>query len=107
MLFQNGGIPNLIKKTTLTENYRVIENEVVAEEGNGQSTLNDNLQGDISRIDVKVLFDLYKLIGTLGSSNTVSALNGLVDNKIELGTNLIKAIRVLEELKQDLGREKR
>jgi hypothetical protein len=32
MLLQNGGIPNLIKKTTLTENYRVIENEVVAEE---------------------------------------------------------------------------
>jgi hypothetical protein len=82
-------------------------NEVVTEEGTGQSTLNDNLQGDISRIDVKVLFDLYELIGTLGSSNTVSALNGLVDNKIELGTNLIKAIRVLEELKQDLGREKR
>jgi hypothetical protein len=63
------------------------------------TTLNDNLQGDISRIDVKVLFDLYELLGSLGSSNTVSALNGLVDNKIELGTNLINAIRVLEELK--------
>jgi|JYMV01.1.fsa_nt_gi hypothetical protein len=63
------------------------------------TTLNENLQGDISRIDVKVLFDLYELLGSLGSSNTVSALNGLVDNKIELGTNLINAIRVLEELK--------
>jgi hypothetical protein len=29
----------------------------------------------------------------------VGALTGLVDNKIELGTNLINAIRALEELK--------
>jgi hypothetical protein len=63
------------------------------------TTLNDNLQGDINRIDVKVLLDLYELLGSLGTSNTVGALNGLVDNKIELGTNLINAIRALEELK--------
>jgi uncharacterized LabA/DUF88 family protein len=95
MLLQNGGIPNLIKKTTLTENYRVIENEVVAE-GNMSYVMMENTSRD-----------LYECLQTLREYGSIENWREATDPSTYEEEGIVGIMASCKEMVEEFGSEKR
>jgi hypothetical protein len=95
MLLQNGGIPNLIKKSTLTENYRVIENEVVTE-GNMSYVMMENTSRD-----------LYECLQTLREHGSIENWREATDPSTYEEEGIEGLMASCKEMVEEFGREKR